>query len=278
MLDLLSVTPELFIVLLLASFCAGCIDSVVGGGGMIQLPALLMAPGFSPVAALSTNKVASSMGTLTSASTYIRSLKIPWKILLPVAFVAFCASAAGAYCATILPAHIFRPAIVVVLAAILVFSVLQPRIPRGQPRALTTSSFLVRGFALGLILGGYDGILGAGTGAMMLVALQIAMGYDMLHATAAAKVLNTATNLGALLYFIPLGSIHWLLGIAMGMRQHGGKLGWCPHRNSPGRAIHSPRARYRYDPHAAADERADTRLGLALSPPPPTPEPIRAEI
>lgn len=81
---------------------------------------------------------------------------------------------------------------------------------------LATSSFLVRGFALGLILGGYDGILGAGTGAMMLVALQIAMGYDMLHATAAAKVLNTATNLGALLYFIPLGSIHWLLGIAMG--------------------------------------------------------------
>ncbi|MFC2683307.1 MAG: sulfite exporter TauE/SafE family protein, partial [Rothia mucilaginosa] len=161
MLDLLSVTPELFIVLLLASFCAGCIDSVVGGGGMIQLPALLMAPGFSPVAALSTNKVASAMGTLTSASTYIRSLKIPWKILLPVAFVAFCASAAGAYCATILPAHIFRPAIVVVLAAILVFSVLQPRIPRGQPRALSASSFLVRGFALGLILGGYDGILGA---------------------------------------------------------------------------------------------------------------------
>ena len=104
----------------------------------------------------------------------------------------------------------------VVLAAILVFSVLQPRIPRGQPRALTTSSFLVRGFALGLILGGYDGILGAGTGAMMLVALQIAMGYDMLHSTAAAKVLNTATNLGALLYFIPLGSIHWFLGIAMG--------------------------------------------------------------
>lgn len=131
MLDLLSVTPELFIVLLLAAFCAGCIDSVVGGGGMIQLPALLMAPGFSPVAALSTNKVASAMGTLTSASTYIRSLKIPWKILLPVAFVAFCASAAGAHCATILPAHIFRPAIVVVLAAILVFSVLQPRIPRG---------------------------------------------------------------------------------------------------------------------------------------------------
>lgn len=171
MLDLLSVTPELFIVLLLAAFCAGCIDSVVGGGGMVQLPALLMTPGFSPVAALSTNKVASSMGTLTSASTYIRSLKIPWKILLPVAFVAFCASAAGAYCATILPAHIFRPAIVVVLAAILIFSVLQPRIPRGQPRAL---------------------------------------------ATAAAKVLNTATNLGALLYFIPLGSIHWLLGIAMG--------------------------------------------------------------
>jgi len=186
-----SVTPELFIVLLLAAFCAGCIDSVVGGGGMIQLPALLMAPGFSPIAALSTNKVASSMGTLMSASTYIRSLKIPW-------------------------AHIFRPAIVVVLAAILVFSVLQPRIPRGQSRALTTSSFLVRGFALGLILGGYDGILGAGTGAMMLVALQVAMGYDMLHATAAAKVLNTATNLGALLYFIPLGSIHWLLGIAMG--------------------------------------------------------------
>ena len=190
MLDLLSVTPELFIVLLLAAFCAGCIDSVVGGGGMIQLPALLMAPGFSPVAALSTNKIASSMGTLTSASTYIRSLKIPWKILLPVAFVAFCASADGAYCATILPAHIFRPAIVVVLAAILVFSVLQPRIPRGQSRALTTSSFLVRGFALGLILGGYDGILGAGTGAMMLVALQVAMGYDMLHATAAAKVLT----------------------------------------------------------------------------------------
>ena len=104
----------------------------------------------------------------------------------------------------------------VVLAAILVFSVLQSRIPRGQPRTLAASALLVRGFALGLILGGYDGILGAGTGAMMLVALQVTMGYDMLHATAAAKVLNTATNLGALLYFIPLGSIHWLLGITMG--------------------------------------------------------------
>ena len=83
MLDLLSVTPELFIVLLLASFCAGCIDSVVGGGGMIQLPALLMAPGFSPVAALSTNKVASSMGTLTSASTYFAHSKSRGKSYSP---------------------------------------------------------------------------------------------------------------------------------------------------------------------------------------------------
>lgn len=216
MFDSLSATPGLLVVLLLAAFCAGCIDSVVGGGGMIQLPALLMAPGFSPIAALSTNKVASCMGTLAGTVTYIRSVALQWKIIIPATGIAFCASALGAHCATILPAHIFRPAIVVVLAAILVFSVLQPRIPRGQPRALTTSSFLVRGFALGLILGGYDGILGAGTGAMMLVALQVAMGYDMLHATAAAKVLNTATNLGALLYFIPLGSIHWLLGITMG--------------------------------------------------------------
>lgn len=216
MFDSLSATPGLLVMLLLAAFCAGCIDSVVGGGGMIQLPALLMAPGFSPIAALSTNKVASCMGTLAGTVTYIRSVALQWKIVLPATSIAFCASALGAHCATLLPAHIFRPVIVVVLVAILIFTAFESRIPRKASRIPSTLSLLGRALAIGMILGGYDGVLGVGVGSMMLVAFQVLLGYNFLHATAAAKVLNSATNLGALIYFIPLGSIHWLLGILMG--------------------------------------------------------------
>lgn len=135
---------------------------------------------------------------------------------IPATGIAFCASALGAHCATLLPAHIFRPVIVVVLVAILIFTAFESRIPRKASRIPSTLSLLGRALAIGMILGGYDGVLGVGVGSMMLVAFQVLLGYNFLHATAAAKVLNSATDLGALIYFIPLGSIHWLLGILMG--------------------------------------------------------------
>ena len=201
--------------LLLAAFAAGWIDAVVGGGGLIQLPALLLVPQLAPVQALATNKLASIAGTATSSLTYYRRVKPDLRTALPMAGLALAGSFGGAAVATVLPTEVFKPIIVVALAAVAVFVAVRPKLGAATSLRFTGRRHLVVACALGIVIGFYDGMLGPGTGAFLVIALVSVVGYDFIASSAKAKIVNFATNLGALALFVPTGAVVWGLGLCL---------------------------------------------------------------
>ena len=206
---------ETISLLVLAAFAAGWIDAVVGGGGLIQLPALLLVPQVAPVQALATNKLASIAGTATSSLTYYRRVKPDLRTALPMAGLALAGSFGGAAVATVLPTEVFKPIIVVALAAVAVFVAVRPKLGAATSLRFTGRRHHVVACALGIVIGFYDGLLGPGTGAFLVIALVSVVGYDFIASSAKAKIVNFATNLGALALFVPTGVVVWGLGLSL---------------------------------------------------------------
>ncbi len=205
--------------LLVAALVAGWVDAVVGGGGLVQLPALLvgLGPGTAAVHSLATNKVASICGTTTSAITYFRRVRPDLRTALPMAGAALVGALVGAAIALVLPSSAIRPVVVVALLAVLVHVVRHPSI--GAATALRHSGrrhHLTAG-GLGFVVGVYDGAVGPGTGSFLVFGLVSLVGYAFVEASAKAKIANCATNLGALLVFVPQGAVLWRLGLLMGL-------------------------------------------------------------
>lgn len=200
------------IFVIVAAFGAGWIDAVVGGGGLLQLPALLLIPGIAPVQALATNKLASVFGTATSSVTYYRRAKPDIRTAVPMAVIALAGSFGGAAVATVLPSAAFKPIIVVALLAVALFTAFRPQMGAATRLRFRGHKHHVMAGAAGLGIGFYDGMIGPGTGTFLVIALVALLGYDFLQASAKAKIVNFATNAGALLLFIPHGSVLWLLG------------------------------------------------------------------
>lgn len=214
------------LLVLVAGFAAGWIDAVVGGGGLIQLPALLLVPGMTPVQALAVNKVGSIFGTTTSAITYYRRARPDLRTALPMAAVAFVGSFGGASLAATLPASVFKPIVVVALIAVGLFTALKPSMGELTQLRHSGSRHYVTAGVIGFVIGVYDGLIGPGTGSFLIIALVAALGYDFLQASAKAKVVNVATNLGAILLFSLHGSVLWVFGILLGLaNMAGGYLG-----------------------------------------------------
>ena len=204
--------PDLTTLLLmaLAGFGAGWIDAVVGGGGLVQLPALVLGfPGATPAQLLATNKVASIAGTATSSVTYWRRVRPDLRTALPMAAVAFVGSAGGALIGLHIPKSAFNPIILLMLVVVGAYTVAKPSL--GEETALRfdghrhTVIAMITGFCIGV----YDGALGPGTGSFLVFALVGLMGYAFLEASAKAKIANFATNLGAIAVFAPGGHVMW---------------------------------------------------------------------
>lgn len=208
---------EILLLLIVAALCAGWIDAVVGGGGLLQLPALLLVPGMSPVQALATNKLASIFGTATSATTFYRRAKPDLRTAIPMAVVALLGSFGGAFIATVLPASAFKPIIVLALIAVVIFTALRPAMGASTALTRTGRRHYVTASIMGGVIGFYDGMIGPGTGTFLVITLVAMIGYDFIQASAKAKIVNFATNLGALLLFIPTGAVVWLLGLVLGV-------------------------------------------------------------
>lgn len=214
MLDVEGLTVTMLLLVLVAAFAAGWLDAVVGGGGLLQLPMLLLVPGIAPVQALATNKLASVFGTATAAVTYHRKIGADLSYTVPIALIAGAGAVGGALLATVLPADAFTPLILVALTFVVVFTLLRPKsgvqVEKERTRRRTALVTLA-----GAIIGFYDGLVGPGTGTFLVLALVTIGGADFLRASAQAKVINFATNLGALLLFIPYGAVLWKLGLLM---------------------------------------------------------------
>ncbi len=214
------------VMVVLAGLAAGWVDAVVGGGGLLQLPVLLMVPGITPVQALATNKMGSIFGTATSTVTYYRRVGPDLRTALPMAAVALGGSFGGAIVATVLPAQVIKPVIVLALIGVAVFTAARPHLGRDLMLRYTGRRHLLTALGIGLVIGFYDGVLGPGTGTFLVISLVAMLGYDFLHASAKAKIVNLATNLGAIAFFLPSGHILVGLGLILGLSNMvGGYLG-----------------------------------------------------
>ncbi|MGI8644984.1 MAG: sulfite exporter TauE/SafE family protein [Nocardioides sp.] len=215
------------LLLALAALAAGFVDAVVGGGGLIQLPALLLGlPGASPVQVLATNKLASVCGTTVASATYYRRVRPDPRTFLPLMALAFVGSALGAGIAYLIPRSAFDPIVLGALVVVGTYVVLKPDL--GDRTALRFRGHRHTAMAMltGLGVGFYDGALGPGTGSFFVFLLVGLLGYDFLEASAKARLANWATNLAALCVFVPQGEVLWDIGLVMGAANlAGGYLG-----------------------------------------------------
>lgn len=213
--------------LVAAALVAGWIDAVVGGGGLIQLPALLIAlPGAAPIHALATNKLASVVGTGVSAVTYTRRIGLDRATVIPLAAAALAGSAGGAAVAGLVPREAFDSIILTVLLVVGAYTLMRPDLGAIAARARGGRRHTAVVVAIGLVIGCYDGALGPGTGSFFVIALVALAGHSFLTGSAHAKVANVATNLAALAVFVPQGAVLWGVGVLMAVaNMAGGYLG-----------------------------------------------------
>lgn len=215
----------LLVTLALAAFAAGFIDSVVGGGGLIQIPALFTAlPQQTPATLFGTNKFASVFGTANAAWRYARRVEMPWRTTLPAALAAFACSYVGAMAVAWLPREMLRPLILVLLVGAAIYTFMKKDFGAVHGPTHSGHRELAYAIALGGVIGFYDGFFGPGTGSFLIFLFIRFFGFDFLHASAASKVVNVATNLAALAYFAPNGHLLWQIALAMAVCNIGGSV------------------------------------------------------
>jgi len=212
----LTLTTALF--LLAASFFAGFIDSIAGGGGLIQLPALLIGlPKSETAEVLGTNKLSAVFGTTTAAALYRKQIKPDPKILIAMGLPAFLGSAGGAVLASKIPTSSMRPMVLVLLIIVAVYTWFKPDLGKFENlRHLPKRRVQIAAIA-GVVIGFYDGIFGPGTGSFLMLILVASLGYAFITASAIAKVVNVATNVGAIAVFGINGAVLWQIGIILGI-------------------------------------------------------------
>ncbi len=212
--------------LMLASALAGFIDAVVGGGGLITVPALMLGlPAGTPITTLlGTNKVVACTGTTVAAFKFARSGVLPWRELpLPILFAAG-GSLLGSRLTYTVPPDFLRPVVVLLLVGVFGFTLARPDL--GHRHAPRFGLAHQRGLAalISFIVGGYDGFFGPGTGTFMITLFVAVLGFDFLRASALAKAANWASNGAALAMFLAHGS--WLWKVALPMAAANGVGGW----------------------------------------------------
>ena len=219
----LTIATALF--LLAASFFAGFIDSIAGGGGLIQLPALLIGlPKSETAQVLGTNKLSSIFGTSTAAALYRKQIKPDPKVLLAMGLPALLGSAGGAMLASKIPTSSMRPMVLVLLIVVAVYTWFKPDLGKFENlRHLPRRRVQIAALA-GVIIGFYDGIFGPGTGSFLMLILVASLGYAFITASAIAKVVNVATNVGAIMVFGINGAVIWQIGIIMGVANISGAI------------------------------------------------------
>jgi uncharacterized protein len=210
------ISLEVIIFLVLASGFAGFVDSIAGGGGLIQLPSLLISmPNTAPSLLLGTNKLPSFLGTLGATASYLRKVKPDFKLAFVMAVPAFIGSGLGASVATKIPKEAFKPIILFMLIVVALYTWRKKELGLVENFRFARRHQVGMGALAGLVIGFYDGIFGPGTGSFLMLILVALLGFAFLQASVTAKIVNLATNLGAILVFGLNGKILWVLGLTM---------------------------------------------------------------
>ena len=208
-----------------ASLMAGFVDAIVGGGGLILVPALFTAyPTAHPATLLGSNKSASIWGTGLATYQYSQQVHMRWAVLLPAALTGFLASFAGAWVVAVISPEFLRKVLPFVLAAVFGYTLTKKELGRTHSPRFADGKETLIASAIGAVIGFYDGFFGPGTGSFFVFLFVRLLGYDFLNASASAKLLNTATNLAAIVLFAAKGHIWWQVGFAMAICNVAGSL------------------------------------------------------
>jgi len=213
------------VVLSLASLFAGFVDAIGGGGGLVLVPALFgVFPGAAPATLFGTNKAASVWGTGWATWQYASRVQMPWASLWPAALAALVGSGAGAWCVTVADPTVLRQALPFVLLVVLIYTLVRRNLGRVHAPRYQGRTQAAVASAIAFILGVYDGFFGPGTGSFLVFLFVRWLGFDFLHASASAKLLNTVTNASALLLFAYKGHVWWHLAALMAVANVIGSL------------------------------------------------------
>lgn len=205
-----------WLILPAGAFLAGLIDAVVGGGGLVQLPLLIaVLPGTSIPLLFGTNKLSSIAGTSSAAWQYAKRIRIPWDLALPASIAALFGAASGAAVVSFLPSAALRPLVLVLLLVVGAYTWFKPDFGKDHRPPLIVRARRSCVSLMGLLIGFYDGFFGPGTGSFLIFGFVRLFGLDMLHASAASKFVNVATNFAALSFFFLHEGVLWKVGLAM---------------------------------------------------------------
>ena len=208
-----------------AALCAGFVDAIAGGGGLIQLPALLIGlPQSATVQVLGTNKLSSIFGTSAAAVLYRRRVKPDLSFTFAMAVPAFIGSMCGALIASRIPTNALRPLVFLLLIAVGIYTWRRPTLGHVELLRHTPGRRMIIAIGAGLSIGFYDGIFGPGTGTFLMLVLVALLGFAFLTASSVAKIVNVATNFGALVIFGFHGVILWRVGLTLGVANIAGGL------------------------------------------------------
>lgn len=208
-----------------ASLLAGFVDAIVGGGGLILVPALFaILPNTHPATLFGINKSASVWGTGLATIQYARRVQMHWHALVPAAFCGLLGAFGGAWAVTVTSPTFLRKLLPFVLLGVLLYTLAKKQLGQHHAPRLGRRAGTLAASAIGLVLGFYDGFFGPGTGSFLVFLFVRGLGYDFLHASAAAKLVNTFTNLSALTLFAIKGHVWWHYAAALAVANVAGSL------------------------------------------------------
>lgn len=211
--------------LLFFGFLAGFVDSVVGGGGLIQLPAVIIfMPGDNISTSFGTNKFAGFLGTVTAAVKYVKGVKLNYFAIIPGAIAALPASALGAALVSNINKEVLKPAILLLLFLVGVYTFIKKDFGKIQSKSVSKNKAIGFSFLTGLVIGFYDGFFGPGTGSFLVFIYIGLFGFDFLQASASAKIINGITNLSALFYFGANNNIVYAVAVPLGIANIAGSV------------------------------------------------------
>lgn len=221
------VSPEQIILLCIAAFAAGFVDAIVGGGGLIQTPAaLVLLPTYPVVTVIGCTKIPSFSGTLFAALQYLKKVKLYYRLTIVMCVIAFFSSFAGSELLSIVSNEFMKPVLLIILITVAIYTYTKKDFGQHEAKDHSPQKELWFAIAISLIIGFYDGFIGPGAGSFLILAFISLLGYDFLHASAQAKLVNLSTNVGSIILFTIKGKIIWMIAFPMAAcNAVGGMLG-----------------------------------------------------
>lgn len=206
----------ILVLLCIAAFVAGFVDAIVGGGGLIQTPVgLILMPNLPVATVIGTLKIPSFSGTFFAAFQYLKKIEMNWKLLIVMMTLAVPSAFAGSALLTYISNDFMKPLLLLVLSLLVIYTYAKKNFGQQADKSHSAKQQLIYAVLISFFIGFYDGFIGPGTGSFLVLAFITLLGFDFLQASANAKMVNLATNLGSIVLFVIKGKIIWMVAIPM---------------------------------------------------------------